>query len=145
MTTWGQICSASVYKDLSVADKFVNTYQSKQPNIINSKYNYMMQTTLYKHHMETPIKLSCSISSWIIFVTLLIWYVLTIKYCSQHIVNNNYLNQPYSKYNSTRWHFALGAYVAIAMKPIHRLQICPIVHTRGHLLPFSKVTSGCVQ
>ena len=27
-----------------------------------------------------------------------------------------------------RLHFALGAYVAIATKPAHRLQICPIMH-----------------
>ena len=45
-------------------------------------------------------------------------------------------NQPYSEHNGTRWHFALGACVAIATKPGHRLQICPIVHKEGtHSIP----------
>ena len=47
--------------------------------------------------------------------------------------NISMLNQPYSEYNCTRWHFALGAHVGIATKPVHRLQICPIVHNYGEL------------
>jgi len=36
--------------------------------------------------------------------------------------------------------------VVIATKPMHRLQIRPIVHNyRGHPLPFLQVTSGSVQ
>ena len=37
-------------------------------------------------------------------------------------------HQPYSEYSCTHWHFALGAYVAIATKCVHRLQIRHIVH-----------------
>jgi len=33
-------------------------------------------------------------------------------------------------------------YVVTATKPVHRLQIRPIVHNYRHLLPFSQVTSG---
>ena len=47
-------------------------------------------------------------------------------------------------YIRLRWHFALGAYVAIATKPVHQLQIRPIVHSYGNPKPFPQVTSGSV-
>ena len=36
-------------------------------------------------------------------------------------------------------------YVAMATKPVTRLQIRPIVHNLGHPLPLPQVTSGSVQ
>ena len=36
-------------------------------------------------------------------------------------------------------------HVVIATKPVHRLQICPIVHNYRAPLPFPQVTSGSVQ
>jgi len=38
--------------------------------------------------------------------------------------------------------FALGAYVTIATKPMHQLQIRPIVHNYGHPLLFPKLHPG---
>jgi len=35
-------------------------------------------------------------------------------------------------------------YFVMATKPVHRLQICPIVHNYGATLPFPQVTSGYV-
>ena len=46
-------------------------------------------------------------------------------------------NQSRNEYKRPRWHFALGAYVAVATKPVHRLQICPIVHNYGALSTIS--------
>jgi len=40
---------------------------------------------------------------------------------------NTHQNE-YSKYIHPHWHFALSAYVATAMKPVHRLQIRPILY-----------------
>jgi len=37
-------------------------------------------------------------------------------------------NRPHSNYIRPHWHLTFGAYAAIATKPVHRLQICPIVH-----------------
>ena len=41
--------------------------------------------------------------------------------------------------------YAFAAYVVTTTKPVHRLQIRPIVHNWGHPLQFYEVTSGCVQ
>ena len=51
-------------------------------------------------------------------------------------------NQSYSKYKSTHRYFALGAYAAIATKPVHQFQICPITpyhFLKLHLGPCSSV------
>jgi len=41
--------------------------------------------------------------------------------------------------------FRVRRYVVTATKPVHRLQIRPIVHNYGAPLPFPQVTSGFVQ
>jgi len=59
--------------------------------------------------------------------------------------NNNNANQAQSEYKHLLT-FCVRRYVAIAMKPMPRLQICPILHiTIGHSLPFPQVTSRSLQ
>jgi len=41
--------------------------------------------------------------------------------------------------------FCVQSYVVIAVKPVHRLQICPILHNYRAPPPFPQVTSGSVQ
>ena len=43
-------------------------------------------------------------------------------------IGRDTFNQTYSNYKSTRLHFALGAYVAVATRPVHLLQVRPITH-----------------
>jgi len=44
-----------------------------------------------------------------------------------------------------RWALPRISSVAIAMQPVHRLQVRPIVHNWEHPLPLPQVTSGSVQ
>ena len=48
--------------------------------------------------------------------------------CTYYKFITTTIRQPRREYIHHRWHFALGAYVAITTKPVHWLQICPIVH-----------------
>jgi len=50
-------------------------------------------------------------------------------------------NYAYSEYKHSLT-FRVQRYVAITTKPVHRLQIRPVVPTRGHPLPFPKLHPG---
>ena len=53
--------------------------------------------------------------------------------------NVRFIQPAVQQVQSTRYHFASGAYVAIATKPVHRLQICPTVHSYTFPRSYSRV------
>jgi len=65
----------------------------------------------------------------------------TPKLTQQEQMRTNKPNQPESDYKHLLT-FCVRRCVVMATKPVHRLQIRPILQTRGYPLPFSQVTSG---
>jgi len=64
--------------------------------------------------------------------------------CSTVMQPNNNNNQAQSEYKHSLT-FCVRRYVVIAMKPVHRLQICPIVAQLEGTPTIAQVTSGSVQ
>jgi len=64
--------------------------------------------------------------------------------CSTVMQPNNNNNQAQSEYKHSLT-FCVRRYVVIAMKPVHRLQICPIVAQLEGTPTIPQVTSGSVQ
>ena len=114
---------------------YKNTKQIQNRLQVQYKISARIRTKRIKTHWTA---LSCSTHSKLIQI--------------RHVQTEN---QPYSEYIHSRWHFALGAYVAIAAKPMHSLQIRPIVHNSAapstkdvkrssdHRLPIIKKVIGC--